>query len=708
MRNNNYERYYTDSSSNTNIELLLFEYKDEEFEDKCQISENPIFKLYEATLKIGENKSPVYILEFSVLDSSNLNKILKSLINSKHFLNENYEFNYFFLKRIGYYINQINKSFNLVYLNNGNQHIDLAYLHEGKDSEVKIMMYFYKFLEFVSKCHEKSLVLAFLHPNLIFSSRITGFHVIDYSFKEILSDIEFENLYPNSCYFGYFDLTMTNRKDIKFKKSLDIILLSLLLAYLFSFDGKGKEKKNLYGMLVKSLQYDFHTNDKEFTSFLSHVLNKDIKKLLVQVLNLNYYNIMPIERFMELFKTTKHKYLVRIKCDNVKCRSPSAEKLNFLCEHFLCIPCYKKHIYCDNSSYYKLIRDNDNQNKSDVNSELENVFRMKNLIPELSRKNFFSYYMSLVHQRLKKIDYEHQRINNYSKLIDDKLNSMINYTEKLLSLKHYNLAEKVTRLRKDVDIELNNIIESIQKIDGKSSFKSKIQLTLNKTLNKRNSGTRCLLIDNPTSIDMLKTDMTQANNYDEFHSRYTDFSEMLWLLCNLAQDTKTCKTYLNYNLHNHVSFEILSNKCTEYYQNLTKHYINDLKKITNNFSDALVEYQNTLNLNETIGRNLLDFYPYTVNTIVSTLDIKNNEIIMYNTVEKTCTLEKVHFFDNYYPEPANMLKKCGWLNMVNKLIVTGGIYKKSSTELRNIKDMVYYIQSHRLLLHSLHNNIDSQ
>jgi hypothetical protein len=283
--------------------------------------------------------------------------------------------------------------------------------------------------------------------------------------------------------------------------------------------------------------------------------------------------------------------------------------------------------------------------------------------------------MSLVHQRLKKIDYEHQRINNYSKLIDDKLNSMINYTEKLLSLKHYNLAEKVTRLRKDVDIELNNIIESIQKIDGKSSFKSKIQLTLNKTLNKRNSGTRCLLIDNPTSIDMLKTDMTQANNYDEFHSRYTDFSEMLWLLCNLAQDTKTCKTYLNYNLHNHVSFEILSNKCTEYYQNLTKHYINDLKKITNNFSDALVEYQNTLNLNETIGRNLLDFYPYTVNTIVSTLDIKNNEIIMYNTVEKTCTLEKVHFFDNYYPEPANMLKKCGWLNMVNKLIVTGGIYK---------------------------------
>jgi len=72
---------------------------------------------------------------------------------------------------------------------------------------------------------------------------------------------------------------------------------------------------------------------------------------------------------------------------------------------------------------------------------------------------------------------------------------------------------------------------------------------------------------------------------------------------------------------------------------------------------------------------MFDFYPATVNTIVSTLDIKKNEIIMYNTVEKTCTLEKVQFFDNYYPEPASMLKKCGWLNMVNKLFVTGGIYK---------------------------------
>ena len=276
-----------------------------------------------------------------ILDNTRIQQTLLSLINSKIFLNKNEDFHYFFLKRIGYCEDHENNSHFLVYLNNGNKIINQRDLHKDNFCKTKILMYFNLFIQFVKKCHENNLTLGFLHPELIFVSRVSGFQLIDCTFNELFKEFDFINSYPLNSFFGIMEIEKNMFNNPFIKKTNDIIMLCMLLGYLFSNEFNGEESHVNYNKIVNSLHKDFFTKNSNFSNFLSIVKDKDIKEFLTQILNINYSEIVQISEFNDFYNKIIQNHLKETKCFNKNCLSHSAKKMNLVCEHLLCEECYK-------------------------------------------------------------------------------------------------------------------------------------------------------------------------------------------------------------------------------------------------------------------------------------------------------------------------------------------------------------------------------
>jgi hypothetical protein len=63
------------------------------------------------------------------------------------------------------------------------------------------------------------------------------------------------------------------------------------------------------------------------------------------------------------------------------------------------------------------------------------------------------------------------------------------------------------------------------------------------------------------------------------------------------------------------------------------------------------------------------------NNFVATVDIKQNLFIIINYKEKEDKKFKPTFPELYGPEPKNILQLCRWVNVKNRLFITGGIFR---------------------------------
>ena len=678
------EKIYNIPSDNS-LENLLFEYKKEFFNEYSVIHSNDIFKLKKANLNFAEEDINVYLLEFKILGNRKLSQIINSLIDSKNFLNNNEDFHYFFLRRIGYY--KDNDLIYTVYLNNENKLINLDSLHKGEFSKIKILMYFKLFIDFVEKCHEKNLTLGFIHPKLVFVSRISGFQLIDYNFSELISEINFSKIYPLNFFFGIFDIDLLSNNDPSIKKICDINMLCLLLGYLFSYKYNDKGKYENYNIIVNSLQKDFITKNSDFSNFFSLINDKSIIELLSEILNVNVMENSRISRFKEILKKLIENQLKNIKCYTKNCESQNAKRFNFICEHMLCEECYKYHSTCNNSKKVKIIPENIDKEKTMFDSYLNIISKTKSLIPDISHKDFSKYFQAELSTTLKNIKFEKDFIQRYIAFKDYKLNSIITCLNARVKGRKKFLISDLVHNKKEIENEISSVNEN-------PILKSKTKYLRKGTEVEKEKKKKSLLQPFANDLNEKINSETQDDNFTYFYEKFKKkMNKLIKLLSGLQ-----IKNELNNTINKYISFEKLKIRVQKYLKYMKKEFIRDIDKQTKYFMDRLIE----LITKSLIDRNnLLNFYQLQGNHIVSTIDLRNNDLILYNLKQKNYCVNKIFFSEEFSPEPNTLLKRCSWVTFKDKIFVSGGVVKnKSGNEIISKRNFYIIFDEEKFLANS--------
>ena len=432
-------------------------------------------------------KQKVILLEFTILknDEFSISQLKSSILRSENIIHSNVDFHYFYLKRIGFCRNEENNSVYLIYSENGNKIIDLVKIYnENENPKMLLLMYFQLFVDFYMNHYDQKSHFFILHPQMIFLSKICGFQLVDFIFAELFKLLRFDiNSFSLANLFGIFDLELIEKEKFDLDKQIirnasDIILLSIFLAYLFSFDKTNKNSnensvKNNYSNLVFKLRNDFNSKNSSFSHFLEYVNDKQVSFFLSKILNLNYREIASIYKFKELFNSILiENNLQSIKCYSMDCNSASAERMNFICNHFLCRECYKKHVKCENVIPNSICYNKDNHQITNEKFRLSNV--LKELTFDITFQNFIKN-SEKVKDNFCKIEIEQEKMGRYATMIDDKLNNMKYFVEDLVCDSEKSKRDCLKRLTQGVENEILTI-RILQ--DKKMKLKKETELTI--------------------------------------------------------------------------------------------------------------------------------------------------------------------------------------------------------------------------------------
>ena len=641
----------------------------------------------------------VFLLEFSIVknDETDISNLISSIYGANQIIQDNIDFNYFYLKRLGYCRNVKNNSIYLIYLDNGNKLIDLKKIYSKiENPKMIILMYFQLFLEFYLKNYDKGLNLLLLHPHFIFQSKICGFQLIDFMFAELFKKLRFDvNTFPLANLFGIFDLELLNPEIYETDKKIirnvsDIILMTIFLAFLFSIDESKIDLeeysiRNNYSNLVYKFRLDYITKNSSFSRFLDCIYDEKVKLFISKVLNLNYKNIVSIYKFKELFNDLLIKdNLKKFSCITNDCELKLAQRMNFVCNHFLCNECYKKHINCDKVKHNLIYE----TNIINVFSEkINEVIINKQLKFEITPHKFFHYYNENAKKNFLKIEIQQEQMRRYTTMIDEKLNNMINFIDKLLKSSEKNKRDSVKRLMKSVDEEIKLIIEKYEK-KQKLTLKSEFQTIKSREKDKKN---KIKLIENPLAlkmIDMQKRELLKENykskqigitdkhlNENYLHKSFV-FKNYYTIYSNFIEKIKETKKLLSISTSSKNQFIEVSKYEDDYFNYLGSKFNIEFRNISFQYEEEIYKYYCKSELYDSIDNNMLDVIHIKENKLLVSLDWNRNMLYIYNKKDNADVRLKLEFPDNYGPEPKIILRNCKWLNLGLKMFVTGGVYKK--------------------------------
>jgi len=648
---------------------------------------NNLCRIYDAVLEEkSEDNSLAYQNVFLVCfklfenDEYTIEKLKKTMEKSEQQINKNPELKYFFLTRCGFAQNKVDQSFYLIYVNNGNKLINLELFHRDnkkQNSKLIRLCYFNQFLNFVSKLHENKMRVQILNPNMIFHSKICGYQLFGYFFYEFFKDYDLVQNFPLAIYFGYFDPEILSEihKDETLRYKADIVLLCIFLGYLFSYDNTKSEDDIIfipYGRILFQLHADYVSHDKSFSRFINLVHDEEVKKFLQNVLKLNYRDIPTIDECVDLFNAIVEKNLQNSKCVDCKFGSKHANRLNLLCNEFLCNDCFYRH-ECNKIKGLILLRvfEKFNLNKLYLEKSLKSFHEL----PPITEQVFEYHFNTHLNAKFHRIANEHEKIERYTKMQEDKINNMVEYIESRLNAKINNLEEEINALKEKID-KKQITGEYLNEDLINSGQESKI---FNYEFPEGS------LIDNPMLLRIINTNNNQGIENKEFEDK-------LYELKKLLDISKDAKKSLNFNIKFNSAMDNLKYKSQIYLDQLKKEFFINFNETVEKFTSQLNELYDKTGLSsatsenyffggfDTEGKieNSLDIYKLHLmkqNENIATVDIKQNSFIIINYKNTEDEKFLPTFPRDYRPEPRSIMQNCRWVNLKNILFVSGGVYR---------------------------------
>jgi len=706
-----YEIFYDPPKISSNFNEILTTYNLSQFYKIKPTFSNSLFRLSSAILKESKGKQQnVVLLEFFVFpcDLKSEAFIRSALVKSQGLVQEKPDFHYFYLKRIGYCMNKDNNTIMLVYLNNGNISLDLKKIYqEYENPKMVLLMYYNLLMEFYIKHYEQSCNFGILHPQLIFESKICGFQLIDYALADILKDypINIDN-FTIASFFGIYDpevLEILNTEDGEIiRNSADVFLLSAFLAYLFSVDFN-KDKidtnsiKNNYNVLLFKLRSDFNCKSTKFKNFLDCIHDKEVRYFLSEILNLNYKDVASIHKFKQLFsKILLETNLSKVKCSIQTCRS-KAERLNFICKHFLCSSCYKTHIDCSKFDPEKLVHDKNKYMFATDN--LNRISTVKQLLYDLKHESFVKYFEENIKSVLLRIEDDQEKSVRYIKLIDSKLNDMIYYVERLIRLSFNPKFDHLKKLIKNVEAEITKFDIKFKKSLNNLNAQNPNATATNQGNNIKPTPRGMKLIDNPSALKILNKEnkakttvdikMKKSSKYEQFREKYEIFEDFFRSFCLFLEKIKTIKNNINHLINQQSPFLTLSNQESLYFEQLNVEFQKQFKKLAFRYEEELFKLHSKAELYESPENNILELNRITENKMLASLDWSKETLYVYSFKDNADAKLKLLYPQNENFEPKKILKHSKWLNLGGKLLITGGIYKKENREF--CSKLAYYV-----------------
>ena len=644
------------------------------FKNKYLCKSNYIFDLFSGILNYKnediEDDEEVFLLVIKIIDydSIPLKKIKSFIDNSLEDYNRN--FKHFFLKRIGY-CNIANK-FCLIYEKSNTSlfNFDTLKITDLKDINqlTKVIYCFQSLVNNLNICHENGLRISLIHNDLLFFNK-KGIKMIDFIFSKLFYEYDFNSNLDIALYFGYYGKTEVNELfrgfcDNKLLYKNDVILLTLTMNYLFS-------NNSSYCNFIYELEKDFILENKSFENFLINNQVEEIKSFISEILNINYKEIHLMKVAQVNFEKIVKKMIGKIKCEQSKCKY-SSKFMCYNCFQFMCKSCSKDH-KC-------LIQKESNKGKLYIEyknklSELKNLAYNMN-IPRLK---FFNYFKTNVNPTFKKIKNLHKKFEIFIRNNEDKLKEEIRVLVAILEKKNYNEHKNILNFRDKLQNDLKAIIDEVQKkLQGKTDEKEndKVKLNESQSSNRKKSIYDGILdknIKNDKYINSFNELKEQIENYEKF-----------------KDSDKDLRTELNYNLNLNFIVDKIYGKSLIFLEKFITLYLPNILDQNNEFSKILIDAYNSFDLID--NSNILNELKTKDNYCIGTVDLKQNLVILYDILASNdINIERkimLNFQENIVPK--YIIPLCRWVNLKNRLIISGGIFK---TQLGRevISKSAYYI-----------------
>ena len=187
------------------------------------------------------------------------------------------------------------------------------------------------------------------------------------------------------------------------------------------------------------------------------------------------------------------------------------------------------------------------------------------------------------------------------------------------------------------------------------------------------------------SRDIYENYNEKLSNFENFFCSYSDFIEMV----NLYK-----KKLSNSTLNGDSSFVEVLKQEKEYFNELNSLFEMEFTKISNAFEEDLYSFYCRAKLFISSDNNVLESIRTNEIKMLASLDVVKDVLNIYNLKDNADASFKLYFPADYGPLPKKILKGSKWINLGEKLFVTGGSHKKENREIFSKKAFyIYYFSS---------------
>jgi hypothetical protein len=661
-------------------EIPLTEVKYQQLKSSCNL-----FDIYEGIY--GKDNKSVVIMTLKFLDIPlNIDELHKTMINNK--INEDKFLDIsialrkiIHLNKVGYYFHEAENYLSYIYWKDAFSIVNLEELFFSIKCDhrkiVKLQL-FHDIIKTIQVYHRAHRRFSIIHP-LMFILCDRGFSLLDLFLDDIIKTIDKFRNFQLCNFFGYFEIDKISEIEEfeKFEKyrtfehyyKVDLILCALNLAFLFS-----PQKNNIFGdfnfyeKLVHDLQKDYLTKNSSFSNFLSNVKDEKIKKLILKHMHLDLKDFSNIDNFVADFQKMlieEYDLFYCFDCDEkeenydenlmkVDLNKNEMKFLNYDCFHVLCK-------ICKNSKAHKCKDINENNFAfyyKHYTSEVERLKDITDRLPTLDEEfKLFNEFDDPLKMIFSEISNEHIKVDRLVRKEEEKLNSILQHTDELLSKRIISDISHIDILYEDLEKRVLKIKFDIEEINkGKENPDKKLE-RINNILKDENLDEYVSTLDNS-----LKTFESFLNVTQDMKNR-TNFDKRV----QNALDKMRHKTD---NLFNEVSEISLSQK----------DFLKSLDDSVDIICKILKDFE--VNSENTVLKELSSFNPNY--QLVATLNPEKNKVYIIYDPKKYETIKLT-----FETSQEQLLINCRYLNLKTKMIITGGCSAISDQEVPS--NLCYYI-----------------
>ena len=681
--NDKYQRTYRNEKSNffeksnkTDRNLLTKSAKNlqkielDHINSMFEITSNLIFELYSASIKQVKIDNNVYynvnayLMVIQILDfDENLeDKLEKFLENSKEKYSEDCK--KCFLKRIGYC--EIGEKLTLIYEQSQTVSFNLEKISlTGLPQLCLLLSWFKSLIDSIDLCHENEMRIGLIHPDLLFIDRDSGLKMIDYIFVDLFKDYDFNSNLHIALYFGYFDIKKVNEifsevADPKISYKNEVILTCICMKYFFL-----TKNKISYLMLISMIEKDFLLKNTKFDNFISNDDTKEIRNLILDVININYFEIKPIKEIKCIFDQIVQSHIGLVKCEETECIS-CAKVFIYECEHYLCEKCSKTH-KCEQGEEEIRVQKNYLFFKKKID---ELRIKAKNI--SLPKQKYSNYFTKNIEPNFTKINDMHNNYEKFLNINEQKLNQFIEVVETTLLNKKRNDYERMVKFKNDLLNEIKDIVTVVRENQIKKNENFKKSIVKNQDLKND--------FDKKKKHKNIYDGLLEHNlmKYKSYFERFDSLKQLITEYNDYLISERDLRMHLNYNLSITFLLSKIHEKSIKFLHNFKEDYYSKFLMESHQFTKKLIDnYEPFIEFEKL---NILEEIKYEHSLYLGTVELKQNAVIFYNInavnhdqQNKNEKKIKLNFSDDIVPKC--IIPLCRWVNLKTKLIISGGVYK---------------------------------